>query len=168
MRRALVVVTAALTVGAVLIAAAPSVDAATLNTTSTRRAIAEQVTATYPGLPFGNVSCPNGINRKQGVRFTCTVQIPGAFIILDATQTDGRGSVTFETRQAVVPRQAVDDFVAANASLPGFILCGATPWLVLRSGQQLNCHAELADGSQHDVQVAVRDTAGNVTITGVT
>jgi Domain of unknown function (DUF4333) len=168
MRRALVLVTAALTVGTVFIAAAPSVDAATLNTTATRRAISERVTATYPGLPFGNVSCPNGITRKQGVRFTCTVQIPGAFIILDATQTDGGGSVTFETRQAVVPRQAVDEFVAANASLPGLVLCGTTPWLVLRPGQELNCHAELADGSQHDAKVAVRDTAGNVTITGVT
>jgi hypothetical protein len=167
MRRGIVVLTAALLVGAVLVVVAPPAGAATLNTTATRRAIADRVTATYPGITFGNVSCPSGITRRQGVNFTCTVQLPGTFVILDATQTDGRGSVSFETRQAVVARQVLEEFVAANASLPGTITCGTTPWLVLRPGTQHTCHAELADGTQHDVQLAVRDTAGNVTITGV-
>jgi hypothetical protein len=166
MRRTVVVVLIAATL--TLVAGATAADAATLNTAATRRAIADRVTATYPGIAFGNVTCPAGVTRRQGVKFTCTVQLPGTFIILDANQTDGRGSVAFETRQAVVSRQALEDFVAANASLPGTITCGTTPWLVLRPGTQHVCHAELADGTQHDVQLTVRDTAGNITITGVT
>src|SRR5262245_43361593 len=88
------------TMALVGVASAPSAGAATLDTAATRRAIAERVTATYPGLGFGNVTCPAGITRKISQRFTCTVQLPGTFIILDANQTDSRGSVTFETRQA--------------------------------------------------------------------
>jgi hypothetical protein len=168
MRRTVgLVLMATATMVVVGVASAPSAGAATLDTGATRRAIAERVTATYPGLGFGNVTCPAGITRKVGQRFTCTVQLPGTFIILDANQTDGRGSVSFETRQAVVTRQAVEEFVAANASLPATVTCGTTAWLVLRPGQQLTCQAALADGSQHDVQVTVRDTAGNVAITGV-
>ena len=151
-----------------VVAGATAAGAATLNTAATRRAIADRVTATYPGITFGNVTCPAGIPRKQGVKFTCTVQLPGTFIILDVSQTDGRGSVTFETRQAIVARQALEQFVAASASLPAIVTCGTTPWLALRPGQEVSCHAGLADTSQHDVQLAVRDTAGNVTIVGTT
>jgi len=158
----------AVVIAAVLAWGTATADAATLNTAATRRAIADRVTATYPGITFGNVSCPAGIPRKQGVKFTCTVQLPGTFIILDATQTDGRGSVTFETRQAIVAREALEQFVAASASLPAIVTCGTTPWLALRPGQEISCHAGLADTSQHDVQLAVRDTAGNVTIVGTT
>jgi hypothetical protein len=165
MRRAVVCTVLALIVS---VAGAEATGAATLNTANVRRAISERVTATYPGLTFGNVSCPDGVPRRQGARFTCTVQLPGTFIILDATQSDGRGSVTFETRQVVVSRQAIEEFVAANASLPGTITCGSTAWLVLRPQRELTCHAELVDGSQHDVHLLVRDTAGNVAITGVT
>ena len=32
--------------------------------------------------------------------------------------------------------------------------CGTTPWLALRPGQEISCHAGLADTSQHDVQLA--------------
>jgi hypothetical protein len=166
MRRTVVVVLIAATLA--MVAGATSAGAATLNTTAAQRAIADRVTATYPGITFGNVSCPSGIARKQGGKFTCTVQLPGTFIILDVTQTDDRGSVTFETRRAVVSRQALEQFVAASASLPAIVTCGTTPWLMLRTGEVYTCHAGLADTTQHDVQLEVKDTAGNVTIIGTT
>jgi hypothetical protein len=162
-RRVLLTILAALLLGA---GASPA-GAATLDTRAARRAIAQQVTATYPGLMFGNVACPDGVTKKAGRRFTCTVQLPGTFLEVDATQGDSRGSVSFETTQAVFTRQALEQFVATNASLPATVSCGTTAWLVLRPAQQLTCHAAIADGTTRDVQLTVRDTAGNVTITGV-
>jgi hypothetical protein len=151
-----------------VLAAGLPAGAATVKPAPVRAAIAKQVTAAYPGLTFGNVACPDGVSRRRGVRFTCTVQLPGSFLFVDVTETDGKGSVEFETAQAVMERAGLEGFVAANASLPATVTCGATPWLVARPGQVVTCHAAIADGSQRDVQVTVRDTAGNVTITGVT
>jgi hypothetical protein len=141
--------------------------AATLKPKAVRAEIARQVAATYPGLVFGNVACPDGVAKKAGTRFTCTVQLPGTFLEVDARQSDGRGAVTFETAQAVFTKESLEAFVAANASLPATVSCGTTAWLVLRPAQQLTCHASIADGTTRDVQLVVRDTAGNVTITGV-
>jgi len=126
------------------------------------------VGAAYQGLAFGNVACPDGVVRKNGARFTCTVQLPGTFLVFDATQSDNRGSVSFEITQAVLTKAAVEGFVAGNASLAATVTCGTAPFLVLRPGQQFTCQATLADGSVRAVQLTVRDTAGNVTITGVT
>jgi hypothetical protein len=164
MRRALVAPIVAVTL--VLIAGAA--HAATLDTRATRREIARQVGAAYQGLPFGNVACPDAVVRKSGARFMCTVQLPGTFLVFDATQSDGRGTVSFETAQAVLTKATVEAFVAGNASLAASVTCGTAAFLVLRPGQQFTCQATLADGSVRNVQLTVRDTAGNVTITGVT
>ena len=164
MRRALLVPIAA----AMLALVGGAAHAATLDTRATRREIARQVGASYQGLAFGNVACPDGVARRSGTRFTCTVQLPGAFLVFDATQTDGRGTVTFENTQAVLTRSAVEQFVAANASLAATATCGSAALLVVRPGDQLTCQATIADGSARTVQLTVRDTAGNVTITGVT
>ena len=150
----------------VVVFGAPA-GAATIDVRPVRAEIARQVTATYPGLAFGNVACPDGVTRRTGRRFTCTVQLPGTFLRLTATQTDSQGTVTFDTEQAVLSRQSLEEFVAASASLPATVTCGTAGWLVVRPGQQLSCHAALADGASRDVQLTVRDTAGNVTITGV-
>ena len=96
------------------------------------------------------------------------MQLPGTFLVFDATQSDGRGSVSFEIAQAVLTKAAVEAFVAGNASLAATVTCGTAAFLVVRPGQQFTCQATLADGSVRDVQLTVRDTAGNVTITGVT
>ena len=172
MRRALlalvIVAASASSAGVWLVGVTPAQAAtATLDTRAARREIARQVTATYPDLMFGNVACPDGIAKKAGTRFTCTVQLPGTFLEVDATQADRRGTVTFETTQAILTKQSLETFVAANASLPAIVSCGTTTWLVLRPAQQLTCHASIADGSTRDVQLTVRDAAGNVTITGV-
>lgn len=164
MRRTVVIPIVALT----LVLVAGAAHAATLDTRATQREIARQVGATYQGLAFGNVACPAGIARKNGARFTCTVQLPGTFLVFDATQTDGRGTVSFETTQAVLTKAAVEQFVATNASLSATVTCGTAAWLVLRPGQVFTCQATLADGSVRDVQLTVRDIAGDVTITGVT
>ncbi|HEY7106810.1 MAG TPA: DUF4333 domain-containing protein [Acidimicrobiia bacterium] len=153
---------------AALLVAADGAAAATLHVAPLRREIARQIAATYPGLTSGNVACPERVTRRTGVTSTCTVQLPGTFLFVDVTQTDGSGTVRFESVQALLERSELEQFVAANASLPATVTCGTTDWLVARPGDLVACHAAIADGSQRDVQVVVRDTAGNVTITGVT
>lgn len=133
-----------------------------------RRVVERSVHETYPDLTFGNVACPSGVRRARGVSFTCTVQLPGTFLVVDAKQTDDKGSVDLSTQQAVITTQALRDFVAANASLPATVDCGPAPFRVARAGQSIDCRATLADGTARTVQLTVQDTLGNVTVTAVT
>src|SRR5262245_58275094 len=126
------------------IVAAPA-EAATFKPGALRQEIARQFTATYPGVTFGNVACPDGVARRKDVKFTCTVQLAGTFLFVDATQSDARGSVTFETTRALLTRQALEQFVATNASLPSTVVCGTTPLLAVRPGGVLTCHASISD-----------------------
>jgi hypothetical protein len=142
--------------------------AAELSRTPTRRAVERSVHQAYPDLVFGNVACPDGIARKRGVKFTCTVQLPGSFLVVDAVQTDDRGTVSLSTQQAVVSRQLLGQFVAINSSLPATVDCGPAPWRVARPGEKITCGVTLADGTARTVELTVQDTAGNVTITAVT
>lgn len=143
-------------------------SAAELPRLAARRTVEGSVHAAYPDLVFGNVACPGGVRRARGVSFTCTVQLPGTFLVVDAKQTDDKGTVALSTQQAVIPTQALRDFVAANASLPATIDCGSAPVRVARAGQTIDCRAALADGTTRAVQLTVADTAGNVTISAVT
>jgi hypothetical protein len=155
-------------VGVVIGSVAGPADAAELSRAAARRTVERSVHEAYPNLTFGNVACPSGIQRARGVKFTCTVQLPGTFLVVDAEQTDGKGTVQLSTQQAVIPTQALRDFVAQNASLPATTDCGAAPFRVARAGQTIDCTAALADGTTRAVQLTVQDSAGNVTITAVT
>jgi Domain of unknown function (DUF4333) len=159
--------TLALVVAAVTSTVRPA-GAADLPRTAARRAVERSVHEAYPDLTFGNVACPTGVERKRGVAFTCTVQLPGTFLIVDATQTDGSGTIDLTTQQALIPTQSLRDFVAQNASLPATVDCGPSPFRVARAGQSIECATTLADGTARSVQLTVQDTAGNVTITAVT
>jgi hypothetical protein len=156
----------ALAAGSVALGAVPTA-AAELPKTAARRAVERSVHDAYPDLVFGNVACPSGVRRARGVSFTCTVQLPGTFLVVDAKQTDGSGTVALTTQQAVIPAQALRDFVSANASLPATVDCGPTPVYVVRAGQTIACRAALADGTARTVTLTVQDTAGNVTVTAV-
>jgi hypothetical protein len=164
-RRILVLVLAL--VAGVSLGAAGSAGAAELPRHAARREVERSVHAAYPQLAFGNVACPSGVERARGVAFTCTVQLPGTFLVVDAEQTDGSGTVALSTQQAVIPTQSLRDFVAQNSSLPAAVDCGPAPFRVARTGQVITCHAALADGSAHDVDLAVQDTAGTVTVSAV-
>jgi hypothetical protein len=142
-------------------------SAAELPRTAARRTVEASVHEAYPGLTFGNVACPAGVRRALGVSFTCTVQLPGTFLIVDAKQTDARGTIELSTQQALIPTQALRDFVAQNASLPATVDCGMGPLRVARVSQTIDCRATLADGTARTVQLTVQDTAGTVTISAV-
>jgi hypothetical protein len=146
---------------------AASAGAAELGSTATRRTVETLVHQTYPDLVFGNVACPSHVNRQRGAKFTCTVQLPGTFLVVDAVETDGKGTASFTSPQAVIPQDALRQFVAANASLAATVDCGPGPWLVARPSTKITCGATLADGTVRHAELTVNDTAGNVTITAV-
>jgi len=148
--------------------AAPSAAAAsaTSSTKPARAEIARLVSTSYPGLMFGNVACPPTVRRATSASFTCTVQLPGTFFVVDASP-DRTGTFTLSTPQAVLTKAALEQFVAANASLDATVDCGPA-FLVRRPGDQVTCTASLADGTKRTVTLVVRDVAGNVTITAVT
>jgi hypothetical protein len=155
-------------VATVIVSVSVPAGAAELPRVAARRAVERSVHEAYPNLTFGNVAWPAGVQRAQGVSFTCTVQLAGTFLVVDAEQTDSRGTVSLSSQQAVIPTQALRDFVAQNSSLPATVDCGAAPYRVARASQTIDCTAALADGTTRAVQLTVQDTAGNVTITAVT
>ncbi len=140
--------------------------AATLSGTGIRRNVAELVRSTYPDLPAGNVVCPDTVPKRTGATFQCTVQLPGAFLVVDGTVGAG-SAVTLAAAQAVLPKAQLEQFVAGNASLPATVDCGPAPFRVARPGAVVACRAALADGTARTVGVTVADTAGTVTISSV-
>jgi hypothetical protein len=132
-----------------------------------RRQIAALVQQNYSGLPTGNVACPGGVQRKGGVTFACTVQLPGTFLVVGAEQLDSEGRVKLTAQQAVVPRAQVEQFVAGQATVAATVACGPTAFIVVRPGQKILCTASIADGSTRQVELVVRDVDGNVAITAV-
>jgi hypothetical protein len=141
--------------------------AATVNPTTVRTRVLTAVQQAYPGLATGNVACPDNVVRAQGVMFTCTVQLPGGFLVLGAEQVDGQGRVKIASQQAVLDRAKLEQFVAAQATLPATVTCGTGMWLVRRPAQTITCTAALADGSMRQVEVTVQDLDGNVAVTAV-
>ena len=130
-----------------------------------RRTVERSVHEAYPGLAFGNVACPAGIQRARGVSFTCTVQLPGTFLVVDAKQTDGSGTIALSTQQALIPTAVAAGLHRAERVAPrdGRLRARAVP-RVAHAGQTIDCGTTLADGTARAVQLTVQDTAGNVTL----
>ena len=165
MRRRLVLLAV---VAAAALSGTAHAGAAELSPAAARRTVERSVHQAYPELTFGNVACPGHVRRARGTTFTCTVQLPGTFLVVDATQTDGNGGVSLTTQQAVIPTQLLRQFVGVNSSLPATVDCGPAPFRVARAGEKLTCGVALADGTARTVELTVQDTAGNVTVTAVT
>ena len=161
------VVAAVALVTAAVGASLSDAGAAEVGRLAARRTVERSVHETYPDLTFGNVACPAGVRRAPDVEFTCTVQLPGTFLVVDAKQVDANGTVELSTQQAIIPTKNMRDFVAANASLPATVDCGPAPYRIARAGQVVTCRATLSDGTARDVDLAVQDTAGNVSVAAV-
>jgi hypothetical protein len=156
--------TTGLTVGLVTAGVA---DAADLGKTATRRTVERLVHRAYPDLVFGNIACPDRVAKRKGTKFTCTVQLPGTFLVVDAFQSDGSGNTSFTSPQAVISQQILRQFVAVNSSLAATVDCGPGPWRVARPGTKIICSVAFADGTTGSAELTVNDTVGNVTITAV-
>jgi hypothetical protein len=64
--------------------------------------ITSQVDALVPEGTQTSVNCPSGIKPEQGATFTCTLTINGQDAVIDVTQSDADGNVTFESQSAIL------------------------------------------------------------------
>jgi hypothetical protein len=131
------------------------------------RVVSAFVRRSYPTVPVGHVTCPAARRATLPDRFTCTVQLPGGFLVVEARRSSARGSVALSSPQAVVAKARLEEFVIAQASLPAAADCGPAPWLALRPGQKVVCSAKLADGTTRQVELTVRNVEGDMTVTAV-
>ncbi len=160
-------VVATVLAAALAVLTASPAAAATLDRDATRRTVERLVHTTYPTLAFGNIACPAGLARRRGVQFTCTVQLPGTFLVLGGRETDDRGTVAFVSDDVLLSRDSLQQFVAQNSSIDALVDCGAAPWRPVHVGATVGCTVLLADGSSHRVDLSVRDRDGTVAIVGV-
>lgn len=142
--------------------------AADLDHKNLAKQVAVVVAPAYPDLPLGKVSCPKKIKRAVGTITTCLADAGGLSLEMKVTQTDKKGNVTIESTQAVIPKGAIEAFIAANATLPVTANCGPEPYLVRPPGTPVACTARFTDGTTQQVSVTVTDVAGNVMILQVT
>jgi len=147
--------------------ASSAASAATLSTARARGEIGRLAAAAYPDLEIGNIACPPTVRRADGATFTCTAQIPGGFLVVDAEQDGTTGAVTLTTPNAVLAKSALEQFVASNATIGATVDCGPAPVIVRRPGQTVTCRAALEDGTTRTVTLSVRDPAGTVVVAAV-
>ena len=164
----LVAVSAAVLAVVALVAVAPSAGAAgVVDHKRLAKQVATVVAPVYPDLHIAAVTCPKGIKRRAGAVAVCDVNAGPLSLEMKVTQTDRKGNVTVESTQAVIPKAAAEAFVRDNATLPAQVDCGPDPYLVRPPGTSFACTATFGDGTTQQVMVAVRDVAGNATITQV-
>ena len=166
MRRLAPVLAVVLAAGSIALASGTATGA-TLSTARARSEIGRLVSAAYPDLEIGNVMCPPTVRRADGATFTCTAQIPGGFLVVDAEQDGTTGAVTLTTPNAVLTKSALEQFVASNATIGATVDCGPAPVVVRRPGQTVACRAALEDGTTRTVTLSVRDAAGTVVVAAV-
>jgi Domain of unknown function (DUF4333) len=138
-------------------------NAHTLDANGAAQAIASNL-ADSTGLPTPTVSCPKGIEVKQGGTFDCTTVLDGQPLTVHGSLTDSKGAFTVKPAAAIViVAKAVNAIVTqveqttANATVD----CGARTVLVKAPGQTFLCRATAA-GVTRTVTVTVTDVEGNV------
>jgi hypothetical protein len=131
------------------------------------KAVGAAVTAAYPDLPVTRVRCPRSAKATVGRVVRCSVRAGTYDLQLQVTVADRRGNVDIASTQAVVPKGAVEAFVAENATLPVAVDCGPEPYVVRLPGETFACTARFADGAAQQVTLTVVDVAGTVSITAV-
>ena len=154
------------TAGVLLVAPAASA-AAELDSKRLANQIAATVGPAVPDLPVTSVKCPKKIPRKTGTVVVCDVDASGYSLEMKVTQTDGKGTVTIESTQAVIPKARAEEFVRNNATLPAVVDCGPDNYIVRPPGFTFSCTARFTDGTVQQVTVSPTDVAGNATITQV-
>lgn len=128
-----------------------------------RRELASRVARAYPALAGTKVRCPASVEVRRGRSFECSVGPSPARLTLRVHQ-GAHGALELTPREAVVTKAAAEQFVAAHASIPGTVDCGAAPVDVLAPGAALACTVAFTDGTTQAVQLRVADTAGTLTV----
>lgn len=133
-----------------------------LDVAALERTVARQTVVANPALRPGRVRCaPASGNRP----FRCTVAT-GAGPLAIEVRPRPRATLELTAAAAVVPTQTAAQFVAAHASIPAIVGCGAAPLVVVSPGGSVPCSVAFGDGTNLTVQLRVLDAAGTVRIEG--
>jgi hypothetical protein len=117
----------------------------------------------------GRASCPEKLALKEGMRFTCTLDVSGSAVPYRVRLTHVQArKVTVQASPAgvVLPEVAVRDFVRSTlprSSKGAGVDCGRR-YLVAKVGQTLACKLTLG-AQQKDIKVTVRDERGTIAVT---
>ena len=96
------------------------------------------------------------------------MQLPGTFLVVDAKQTDGSGTIALATEQAVIPTQLLQQFVGVTRRCPQRSTAARRPGSSPARAQTIYVRRRTGRRHRPHVELTVQDTAGNVTVSAVT
>lgn len=157
---------AALLVAGLVLLAACSDEAGTLDQAATQRAVAKAVGGEVDA-KVTSAACERPIDRKEGATFTCDVTLTGAGELpVTVTQLDDEGKLDVEPEAAVVERERIASELKASLKdqfQRSFqVACDDDAATAVRKpGSTSTCTARDAT-SRRTVTVTVTDTAGTL------
>ena len=122
------------------------------------------------GIEVASVSCPQEERMaKAGDTFECEVTPKdGGKLTVKVTEKDDQGNVDWEMvkLEGFLNTQKVEEAITKGlkeqANADATVSCGDPKLRASKPGETFDCKATLADGSEHTVNVTVKDTEGNV------
>jgi hypothetical protein len=131
-----------------------------------KKAILVEARSAFPSVDIGEVTCPDDIELGADNDFTCTLDMEGQPLTIEVDQTDDKGHVNIQQREAVIDlAKAVDvigsqlsDQIGASATVD----CGTDHFRIADVGSTFTCQASDANGQTATVKVTVKDNSGNV------
>jgi len=110
-------------------------------------------------------SCPEDLDIEEARTFRCEVTVEGGEPLAVDLAVDATGTV--DLRQAVIPTDAAEDYLAGELATPAegpvTVDCGDAPLLVADVGDEVTCDVVRdADGAARTVVVTVLTTDGTV------
>ena len=156
----------AVVAAAVLVLAACSDEASTLDRSATQDAVGEAVAADVEPKVTAT-RCPDPIEREQGATFTCTVTLQGAGKLpVTVTQVDADGALEVQPTAAVVTRERIASEL--KASLKGQfersfqVNCDDTDEVAVREPDSTSTCIARDASSRRSVTVTVTDASGTL------
>ncbi|HZJ28215.1 MAG TPA: DUF4333 domain-containing protein [Acidimicrobiia bacterium] len=118
----------------------------------------------YPARMVGAVDCPQTAERSEGTTADCTVQVEGLPVTFRVVQTNDRGGIEAERRQAFLSTEKADAFVRGEFDDIVTVDCGDSEFFVRRPGTEFSCKVTATDGTDAEVFIEVLDAFGNIKV----
>lgn len=135
-----------------------------LDTSKAEAVISRKLAVAYAPLKVGRTSCPATTKLGTGAKFRCTVDVSGAKLGIEVTQTDSTGAVKFVTDQALIDVAKVEADLTKKLRLaysePGDVLnvvvgCPGARVRALPKEATFRCNVTMSD--EHLVEVVTVD-----------
>ena len=135
-----------------------------LNIDQGEQVIQEQLAA-KTGVPIDRVDCPER-TVKKGDQFDCTAFVQGQTLQITVTQTDDKGTITGQPKQALLDmNKAIAAFQPSIQQQTGVavqVTCGDVRYRVQAVGSTFDCQLTVPGGTTRRIEVTVKDVDGGV------